>query len=497
MPNPHLDFAGDYNLDKIEIITATNEVLPLRMGVIMELNIYEDIEKNALTGSMAILDANNIISNTPLQGNERVVFRLSTPGTEGNEQIIDASEETGYPFHIYAITDRKILSETLMSYNIHFCSRELMRNARTRVSRAYDGGLHQAAIKILRDETGLDSKKKFYYEQTRNKDKIVIPNMRPLSAMNLLSEKALSKNANGAGYYFYETTKGFHFRSYESMLAGQGKFARPSVTVLRYQPKTFFSAHERTNYNMHNIDSYEIMQHFDTLSQQMMGTYASRVITYNFYDKAYQIADYNYHDEYAQHFHADTLGSTYKSNFPITNAPVDKEQKIKGTEDRGVSDYPHSHVILQPSTRYLHGDDTGSFGTSTDNEGKTEAIRNSQENQVNNSTRVKVVMPGHSYVQAGDIVEFQLPSLERNKGEKAGYAYDDKHSGRYLVAKCRHRLIKQEYKMILELVKDTVYNPHEKGPRNYQGKEETNRGSTDIYSQDKSTSINPDNPTRL
>ena len=64
MPNPHLDFAGDYNLDKIEIITATNEILPLRMGVIMELNIYEDIEKNALTGSMAILDANNIISNT-------------------------------------------------------------------------------------------------------------------------------------------------------------------------------------------------------------------------------------------------------------------------------------------------------------------------------------------------------------------------------------------------------------------------------------------------
>ena len=82
---------------------------------------YEDIEKNALTGSMAILDANNIISNTPLQGNERVVFKLSTPGTEGKEQIIDASEETGYPFHIYAITDRKILSETLMSYNIHFC----------------------------------------------------------------------------------------------------------------------------------------------------------------------------------------------------------------------------------------------------------------------------------------------------------------------------------------------------------------------------------------
>ena len=485
MPNQHLDFPGDYNLNKIDIITATGEVLPLRMGIIMELNIYEDIEKNALTGSMAILDSTNIITNAPLQGNERLRFKLSTPGTGDAETVVDATEETGYPFYIYAITDRKIVSETLMSYNIHFCSRELMRNARTRVSRAYDGSLDNTALKILRDETGLDSKKKFYYEQTRNKDKFVIPNIRPLSAMNLLSSKALSKNANGAGYYFYETTKGFHFRSYESMLAGQGKNARLSKLILRYQPKTLFNKTDRKGYNMHNVDSYEVIQHFDTLAQQAMGTYASRVITYNFYDKAYKIADYNYHDEYGQHFHADTLGSTYKKNFPINNAPVDKEQKIVGTGDRGVSDYPHSHVVLQSSTRYLHGDDTGVFGTSTENEGKTEATRISQENQVNNSLRMKVVMPGHSYIQAGDVVDFQLPSLERNKGEKAGYAYDEKHSGRYVVAKCRHRLIKQEYKMILELVKDTVYTPHEQGPRTYEGKEQNSGGSKDIYSEDK------------
>ena len=33
MPNPYLDFPGDYNLNKIEIITASGEILPLRMGM--------------------------------------------------------------------------------------------------------------------------------------------------------------------------------------------------------------------------------------------------------------------------------------------------------------------------------------------------------------------------------------------------------------------------------------------------------------------------------
>ncbi len=490
MPNEYLDFAGDYNLNDFKIITATNEALPLRMGIVMELNLYESIDSKALTGSMSILDANNMISNVPLQGNERLTFKWSTPGAQGELEVIDATEETGSPFHIYAITDRKIHSENVMSYTIHFCSRELMRNARTRVSRAYDGPLHTAAINILRDKNFLDTKKRIHFEQTRNSDKLVIPNMRPLDAITFIAEKALSKNTNGAGYYFYETVNGFHFRSYESMLASQGKFARAPKAILAYQPKQFFNKQDRTIYNMYNVESYEVMQHFDSLAQQAMGTYASRVITYNFYDKAYKIADFNFHNEYNQHFHADKIGSTYKRNFPITNAPVDSEQKILGTGDRGVSDYPHSRVILQSSTRFLHNDDTGTFGTSTENESKTEAIRVSQENQVNNSMRVKVVLPGHSNLEAGDVVEFQLPSLEANKGKKSGYAYDEKHSGRYVIEKCRHRLIKSEYKLILELVKDTVYTPHEQGPRTYLGKQERLKGTIDIYREDSNKGLN-------
>ena len=119
----------------------------------------------------------------------------------------------------------------------------------------------------------------------------------------------------------------------------------------------------------------------------------------------------------------------------MSNTPVDNDPKEGGVPgDKTVSDYPESVVSLQGSTRFLHNEDTGIFGTSTDNEGLTEAIRMSQENQVENSTRVKIVMPGHSYLQAGDLVKFNLPSMERNKTDKtAGYLYDEKHSGYYIV----------------------------------------------------------------
>jgi hypothetical protein len=459
------------------------------MGTIAELNIYEDINRGALTGSMIIVDSSNIIAKTPLQGNERISFKLSTPmyaqQDDRKDVVIDASEDTGHPFYIYAITNRHIESETVTSYKIDFCSREMLRSARTRVSRAYDGSLEQAAIRILRDKDGLDSLKKFTYEPTRNSDKIVIPNMRPLC------EKALSKNTNGAGYYFYETTKGFHFRSYESMLAAQGENSRDDVVELHYRP--FQMPYDnRIIANQHNIESFEFLQHFDTLSQQAMGTYASKVITYSFYDKNYSIAEYGYHDHFFRHFHADTEDKSTSRNYHVANAPIDNDPRYGGNVpgrigDKTVSDYHDSKIVLQPSTRYLHNENTGVFGTNTENEGMTEAIRISQDNQVNNSTKLQVTMFGHSYLQAGDVVKFNLPSFERNKKAKEkGYEYDEKHSGRYVITKVRHRLQQMEYRMILELTKDSVYTPYESKSIHYLGKRnERGRSTIDLYEEDK------------
>ena len=52
-----------------------------------------------------------------------------------------------------------------------------MRNIRTKISQAYDGKLSSIVQQILGDKNGLDSRKKLYYEETKNSDKIVILNI--------------------------------------------------------------------------------------------------------------------------------------------------------------------------------------------------------------------------------------------------------------------------------------------------------------------------------
>ena len=80
--------------------------------------------------------------------------------------------------------------------------------------------MDEAVNSIFKDLNILTSKKKLFFQKTRNQDKVVIPNITPIDAIKMLAKRSLPSNltdTGGAGYLFYETTKGFHFRSWESL----------------------------------------------------------------------------------------------------------------------------------------------------------------------------------------------------------------------------------------------------------------------------------------
>ena len=115
----NIEFAGDYDLKNIFLHNHLSEVTDIK-NLVQELNIYESIYKNALTGSVVIIDAQNLIAKLEIQGLERISFTLSTPGANNTRDIVDASETTGHPFHVYKITDRKQLAPGTLLYTLHY-----------------------------------------------------------------------------------------------------------------------------------------------------------------------------------------------------------------------------------------------------------------------------------------------------------------------------------------------------------------------------------------
>jgi hypothetical protein len=55
------------------------------------------------------------------------------------------------------------------------------------------------------------------------------------------------------------------------------------------------------------------------------------------------------------------------------------------------------------------------------------------------------------------MIQFNLFSVESTNSDR--FDFDPQYSGRYIVASIRHRVTDQEYKMIIECVKDSVKIP--------------------------------------
>ena len=498
-------FAGDFNLAAVVIQNHKGEgVLPESGGEnilpqMVELNIYESINKKAITGSIVIADATNLIANLPIQGTERILFKLSTPGAQGDVRTsVDASELTGHPFYVYKITGRKLDSFGVLTYTLHFGSREFMRNLRTKVSRAYSGTIDRMVAAIFSDKNGLDSRKIINLEETRNQDKIVIPNMRPLDAIAMLAKRALPKNTNGAGYYFYETTKGFHFRSWESMCVSQGVFSRPVKATFQVKPTNMEAPESagmgkgpsRTQQRMGDtkpkiiedyeaVEEYSFMNNFhDVAANTAIGTYGHNVITHNIYNKSYKETAWNYHNEFGLTKHSeDKTEESAADKFQVADTPVDFDQN-------NVSDYPNSRISLLGTTQYLHNEDTGAYGLDVEQDGRLEGIRISQQAQVGAGTRLKLIVKGQSYIEAGDMIQFNLLSVESSNSNR--FDFDPQYSGRYIVANVRHRVTDIDYKMVLECVKDSVKIPFN-GEDTFPGEtEQENPTLVDIFEKEAS-----------
>ena len=60
--------------------------------------------------------------------------------------------------------------------------------------------------------------------------------MRPFNAIEMLCKRALADDSKSAGYHFYETTKGFHFRSFESMCVDSRGMPREVKQEFNYMP---------------------------------------------------------------------------------------------------------------------------------------------------------------------------------------------------------------------------------------------------------------------
>ena len=96
---------GSYKIIAIELFSDFNDDLVFEMGSIaVEVNLYENMFENCITGNMIFNDSRNVYGNLPILGYETVNINYSVSVLDPNNNSV-TTEEFEQSYKIYSIID--------------------------------------------------------------------------------------------------------------------------------------------------------------------------------------------------------------------------------------------------------------------------------------------------------------------------------------------------------------------------------------------------------
>ena len=452
-----INYAGDFRVKVVNILSyrkAEGSEKAFRVNLIpqtMSINLVEDVTMPVITGSIDVADGQDFRTLLPLTGNEKLELHIFTPG-QREIQYIEGQTDT---LAVYKIDKIRLSGGTgrQQVYRVHFISREAIRNSITRISKAFSGPVENAVNEIISDEKYLDTVKPIYLEPTATNSKYVIPNLKPFQTIKFLGQNAVSNKYSNAGYLFFERTDGFHFRSFESLMALNGATAKPVKEAYAIQPANVRNEKGDANVvqDLQSPDSYSFENVANTLEELNKGLYANRLVTHDIYNKKITTFDYDYHEQFGQFFHTEhDQGNRSETKYLRPLMKLDDTDKV-------LSDYPMAKLMNVVDTKKVHND--YEFTPPED------ILPNkvSQRAQMANFHLVMTV-PGQTRMNCGEMISFALPN-QRPVQHDQPQTLNPYYSGRYLILSLKHKfdVVAQKHTMNIRCVKDSTPKELPKG----------------------------------
>ena len=446
-----VQYAGDFNLEEALLISPTGNVTDLITDVvIVEMNIFEDMFKSSITGSIIVTDTNDIVSKIPIVGQEYLTLKIRTPTLTLEKDIIDFTEN---PFAVHKISLRRELTTGGQTYELKFISQEAIKNSQRKISKSYSGNkanIGDIVFDLLsEDKNGVQSSKEIFIEPTTGKRKYVIPNMNPFSAITTLSNEAVSKSQDGNNpsphYLFFENKNGIHFRSLQSLYEQDAKDLF-HVGDMGFDEEEIDGDPEsgKLIQNFRRILAYEIRTRKDLFLNSASGMLGGRLITHDIYKKNYDVREYNYldDDDFGQHKRLSDEGDAFRvyniDRFESTDFSKAKTHLI-----------PISKTTKNFDAHYTTSDELD--GNSDSNRlQETYLQRQSRLMEIGNGISIQMSVNGRTSLTVGDIIFITIPSIRGSDTENELY------TGKYLIVKLRHTFSKplRQHEITMEVVRD-------------------------------------------
>lgn len=437
-----LQYAGAFKLSECKLITHTGPEVDLTQ-VITEVNIYEELQSHSLSADITFFDDKDAVSFYPIVGNEYVRLKIGTPDRTGDGQI----NFTKHTFVVYKIS-QKIDAQQGSFVSLKLTTQEIFNNVRRRVSQSYRGNFHEIVEKIFRDKNYLDSKKDFITEEDTGGGAVLIPNMHPFDAIDMISQKAAT-DKNSSSFLFFETTRGYKFLSLEKLFSVGSVFSLNVGQGADYQKKNVNPQEQ----NLNLVEENRMISNNDILNSTKTGLYASKSIIHDIHNKSYSVKTFSYKNEFNKNVDVENLsGGKGHPLFPLDSILNEDENKISDFNDALLTVQSTDRTsFISPNTVYPNYNKP----ISKVNPEENTLNRFHKFSMLNNGLAHFLEIVGNTGLEVGDIVTLSFPKNQKNSGE----FYDEKLSGNYMITELHHFFSEggdRKHRIGMTIVKDSI-----------------------------------------
>lgn len=435
---------GDVDFEELTLISSLGTAVSL-LDYYVEFNLYEYIFNNTLSGDIVISDSRNLIKLMPILGEEILVVKYRTP--ESNFYIQKC-------FKIYAVENRRIVrDQNTQIYTLKFCSFESILDSVSTIYSSFQGKISEVISQIYNDYLSVprtyvrdggsyvesDSGSSVYFiNDTSNNVKFVSPGWTPLQCINWLASKSKPEQGSACNFLFWESNKNFYYGNIEGLFTGHLNRNRQEIPY-RLAAATVKgvggNGTDDLNEKMYLIEDLQIVKTGDYLEKVYSGYFASKNISIDFINKNYTTINYDHLSKFKDYTHSSGRGGVGIFNNSLRNS--------------------HSHISFHSKSPELFTNFKNNV-----NEFSAEIYGNrlSHLHELN-LLKMHIVIPGRTDLEAGSLIDIDLPDLGPvdETDETKGYR-DPFYSGSYLVSAIRHKITGgiHRYSMVAEVVKDTL-----------------------------------------
>ena len=399
--------------------------------MINTFSYVESVTSPFIAATLTVADSAGLLNDLPIQGGETVKVVVQTSIKEDPEE---------YVMQVWRIGNRYAKNNT-QAYTLGLISVEALNNECVRLIKRIEGSGDAIVSRILKDD--LNSSKEFFSESTEFSIKMLPNNRRPFDVISSIAVKSVAKGgtttpgssqkskgsnekqkvSGTAGFFFWETKRGYNFFSVDSLLKPDeestwGPYIEKPANISDGADDRF------------TISQSTFQSEVDVMTSMRKGKYSTLMVFFNHSTGQYH--EYHY-----------SLENAYKD---MKHLGAQNTPSLIKFGDRSISDYPtriistvldHESWYNDPGIASYEEEDQADSPSEFCDFHKHYAAQSIMRYELLKQQIATIVIPGNSEICAGDKINIKL--VNKTPGERVKEEpYDQESSGVYLIQEVTH-----------------------------------------------------------